>query len=220
MHPLQRQLKDLLVNNIGETLQLLLQIFSNNAEGYNGVIALKVRHERLQKDAREGVLNASEENLEFSRISRSVLGLIDLITPEEAAGFELQQSIFKRILVVCKSPDREQAMRNLFPETYFKGVEFDASGVKADPATVDPFDLIIFDNTPHGDKDDPQELLKHYLDNTKPLVLYFGQPLSLLYAYPEKAYFANSVFSIHARLEEMIQYVKYTGNESSPSSTP
>ncbi|MCB9298385.1 MAG: hypothetical protein H6573_00025 [Lewinellaceae bacterium] len=38
---------------------------------------------------------------------------------------------------------------------------------------------------------------------------YFGQNLPLLWQYPEKAYFANSVFSIHARLEEMMAYLKY-----------
>jgi hypothetical protein len=101
-------------------------------------------------------------------------------------------------------------LRRLFPERYYKGVAFDATGQPCPAETVNAFELVVFDNHPAGEKDDPHELLRYYLDETRPYLLYFGPPLSLLYSYPEKAYFANSIFSLHARLEEMRAYLKYT----------
>lgn len=214
VHALQRQLQDLLVQNIPEVLQQLRQIFADNKDSQHDVILQLQRFNLAQSEFNKGILPVEPYKLELNRISSAILNLIDRITPEEAAAFELEEAIFKRILVVCKSAARENAMRDLFPLQYFKGVEFDVSEKPRPAESVNQFDLIIFDNFPLGDKDDPQELLRYYLDNTKPYLLYvgFGPQNPLLNQYPEKTYFANSVFSIHARLNEMIQYLKIKGN--------
>lgn len=208
-HPLQLQLKNLLIRNTGEVLQALLKVFANNQEAYNEVILQTQRLERLRKAIRKGTAPGSEENTELNTINDAVLSLIDDISPEEAAAYELENAIFKRILVVCKSAEREEYMRRLFPPQYYKGVEYDISEKPRPAASVNQFDLLVFDNTPQGGPDDGHELLLYYLKETAPYLLYFGQQLNLLWQYPEKAYFANSVFSIHARLEEMMAYLKY-----------
>ncbi len=208
-HPLHLRLKTLLLQNTGEVLQQLQKVFAHNPAAYNEVMLLHMRWQHLQQKQRKGTIAAGDEKLEVNQLNDNILGLIDTITPEEAATYDLENAIFKRILVVCKSAERETAMRALFPEAYFKGVEYDVSEQPRPAASVNRFDLVVFDNTPHGDNEDPHELLKHYLEQTAPYVLYFGQPLPLLYQYPEKAYFANSVFSIHARIEEMMMYLKY-----------
>lgn len=77
--------------------------------------------------------------------------------------------------------------------------------------SVNAFDLIVFDNYPPGTEEDSHELLRYYLDNTQPFLLYYGS-LHLRWLskdYGHKAYFANSAFSLHARLEEMRTYLKY-----------
>lgn len=209
MHSLQHHLKDLLIRNTGEVLQQLRRIFAANKDAGNQVVLLTQRYERLQSAISNGTVSKSDENLEINNISLAVLKLIDDITPEEEAAYVLENSIFQRILVVCKSPDREQYMRKLLPREYYKGIEFEVSGRPRPADSVNEFELVVFDNTPHGEKEDTHDLLRHYLDNTSPYLLYFGAPLNLLYQYPEKAYFANSPFSIHARIQEMIGYLKY-----------
>ena len=210
-HPLHLRLKDLLTQNTGEVLQHLKKIFAQNPEELNVVIVLSTELETLRQSRAAGRLTPEEETRQLNDLKFRVLSQIDAITPREAATYDLENAIFKRILVVCKSADREEAMRALFPEAYFKGVEYEVSERPRPAASVNRFDLVVFDNTPHGDKEDPHELLKYYLEQTTPYLLYFGQPLPLLYNYPEKAYFANSVFSIHARIEEMMMYLKYRG---------
>lgn len=210
-HPLHLRLKDLLTQNTGEVLQHLKKIFAQNQHELNVVIVLSTELETLRQSRAAGRLTPEEETRQLNDLNFRVLSQIDAITPREAATYDLENAIFKRILVVCKSADREEAMRALFPEAYFKGVEYEVSERPRPAASVNRFDLVVFDNTPHGDKEDPHELLKYYLEQTTPYLLYFGQPLPLLYNYPEKAYFANSVFSIHARIEEMMMYLKYRG---------
>ena len=210
MLPLHHHLKDLLTQNTGEVLQQLRQIFANKGEAYNEVILLAGRHERLKRTQREGTMSAEEESREINKINKAILELIDKITPEEATAYDLSTAIFLRILVVGKVPEREAELRRLFPERYYKGVAFDATDRPCPAETVNAYELVVFDNHPAGEKDDPHELLRCYLDETRPYLLYFGPPLNLLYSYPEKAYFANSIFSLHARLEEMRAYMKYT----------
>lgn len=211
-HPLHLRLKTLLIQNIGEVLQHLQKIFVNNKPSFNEVIVLHSRLEHLQQKQRKGTLRGEEENVLLRELTDSILSLIDTITDEEAATYDLGNAIFKRILVVCKSAEREEYMRALFPEQYFKGVEYEISERPRPAVSVNKFDLIVFDNFPSGDPADAHDLLRYYLNDTQPYVLYFSsQYLPWLGKdYPEKAYFANSVFSIHARIEEMMMYLKYT----------
>lgn len=210
MHPLSHRLKTLLIRNTGEVLQHLQQVYVKNAEMYNEVILLANRHLALGRNMRKGTINTADAGVELRQINDATLALIDAITSEEAEAYELENAIFNRILVVCKSADREEAMRELFQEQYFKSIEFDVSEKPRRTESTNRFDLIVFDNLPPDSKEGPNELLLHYLDHTTPYLLYFGEPLPLLYKYPQKAYFANSIFSLHARLEEMIKYLKYT----------
>jgi hypothetical protein len=216
MLPLHLQLKERLTHNAGEVLQTLQQIFAHNGDKLNEVFKQKARLEKYRKDQRGGAWSNEDLNREFNQIHDAIIFLIDQITPEEAAAYELENAVFKRILVVCKSAGREEYMRRLFPEQYFKGVEYDVSEKPRAAESVNRFDLVIFDNYPHGAPDDPHDLLKYYLEQTQPSLLYFGsQQLNLLREYPEKAYFANSIFSLHGRLREMIEFLKYystTGN--------
>ena len=70
-------------------------------------------------------------------------------------------------------------------------------------------EIIIYYDNPTIPKDTIDELLKHYLQQANIVVLYFGRFSTLVFDYSEKAYASNSVFSIHARIKELIQYLKY-----------
>lgn len=209
MLPLHLHLKSLVSDNLGEALQILGKVFANNKDAFNSVVMLTAKLKMVNAGKLKGTLSAGEENLELSKLFDAVLTLIDQVSPEEAAAYELENAVFKRILVVCKSAGREEYMRRLFPEQYFKGVEYDVSEKPRAAESVNRFDLVVFDNNPPGAADDPHELLRYYLEQTRPYLLYFGPQLNILWQYPEKAYFANSIFSLHGRLREMIEFLKY-----------
>lgn len=211
-HTLHLRLKNLLIQNTGEVLQHLQKVFVHNKPALNEVFLMLMRLEDLLQKRRKGTLRAEEEKVLTNELNDGILSLIDTITPEEAATYDLENAIFKRILVVCKSAEREEYMRALFPEEYFKGVEYDVSERPRPAASVNKFDLVVFDNYPPGEMNDDHQLLRYYLNETEPYLLYFNS-LYLPWLgkeYPEKAYFANSVFSIHARIEEMMMYLKYS----------
>lgn len=210
-HPLIPQLKDLLRKNNAEVLQHLQKVFTGNPMSFNAVLSLSMELHHLRMNSIAKRLSNEEETRQQNDIHHRILSLIDTITDAEAAAYEFENAIFKRILVVCKSADREEYMRALFPGQYFKGVEYDISEKPRSVASVNRFDLVIFDNIPHDDNND---LLLYYLgEDIKPYLLYFGKQLNLLWEYPEKAYFANSIFSLHARIEEMMTYLKYRHSE-------
>lgn len=206
---LKSQLKDQLTKNSGEVLQILRQIFDNNQQYLKEVLVNLAEYNRLKSQDRSGTRTQESLSLSFNKLNSNIFDLIDLITAEEAAAYELGQSIFQHILVVCKSADRKEYMKGLFPAKYYKQLGIDATGTPMLKKEVDVFDLIIFDNHPAEGKDGPNTLLKYYLKETTPYLLYFGPNLPFLYDYPDRAYFTNSVFSIHARVREMIEYLKY-----------
>ena len=74
---------------------------------------------------------------------------------------------------------------------------------------IDPYQLIIFDDM--ETEETYYALYEKYLQAAAPYLLYFGKK-----RVPDtnsqgelKAYFTNSVFSIHARLQEMFTFLKY-----------
>lgn len=212
MLPLQKQLKKTLVQSTGEVLQELQDIFGENDEAFDKVILLATTFNRIEEANEAGTIPDHEYALQLNKLNQSILKLIDKITEEEALAYELSNAVFQRILVVCKSPEREPFMRNLFPKQYYKNVEYDISVAPRPAASVNQFDLVIFDNFPFEGRDAPYELLRYYLDNTAPYLLYFGEPLNWLYnqPYAEKTYFSSSIFSLHPRIQEMILFLKYT----------
>lgn len=196
-------------NKTEEVLQELLEVFKNNNDIYNTVLILMGQARQIKLEMIQDVTSHNQKNQDLTKLHHRILNLIDLITPEEAAAYELENSIFQHILVVCKSKDREEFMTNLISNGIYKNVKYDFTESPQSLTFVNEFDLVIFDNYPHETTDDQHELLRYYLDKTAPYVLYFGKILPLLWKYPKKAYYATSMFSIHARIEEMITFIKY-----------
>lgn len=209
---LKSALKNLIADaQTGEVLQRLLSIYQNNTDAYDRVIKLASRYKRLRSDADSGILAQPDILQEQNRITEALMALINEITDEEADAYEMSQAIFRRILVLCKSLEREAYMRRLLPEHTYKGVTYDLSGQPLPLEQINQFDLVIYDNESYEGEEAPHELLKHYITATKPYLLYFGKPLRWLNDHQEKVYFANSKFSIHARMDEMIRFLRYTG---------
>ena len=53
-------------------------------------------------------------------------------------------------------------------------------------------------------------LMEQYVEGIGSYMLYFGEKFPLERArYAEKVYFANSIFSLYARIREMLDFIKY-----------
>lgn len=215
---LKLDLKKMIAADIaGNALKKLEQVLNEQGDCYNVFIVLTMDFKRLNRRLHLGETLSAELNGLINRI----LEFIDQLQEEHLKPTaELQEEIFERILVVCKSKDREAFMRQLFPAQYWKGIAYDIEQPRP-IEEVNQFNLVIFDNSPF-DKEDTT-LLKYYLDQTSPYLLYFGPTsLPLLYEkpYEGKVYSTNFVFSIHARIFEMINYLKYTRAAESNAITP
>lgn len=203
---LKSSLQDLLVKSTGQTLQALQKIFATNQREQHLLIKLRKDHQELLDSEMMGMRG---ENFETNkhRLTFNILQLIDTITEEDAIAYNLSQSKFQKILVICKVPERESFMRSFFPAERWKATEFNASGQPLETEYVNQFDLIVFDNEPHNSDGEQHALLKYYLGETTLPIFYYGGYLKLLDDYKMRVHSANTVFSFHGRLEEMINYL-------------
>ena len=208
MQALKIQLKDSLVKCTGEALQNLKKVYGKNIEKYNDVLLLAGQYSRHKKKKLTNLYTNEEEGRFLTKIHLGILSLIDEITTEEAAAYDLETSIFKKILSISKNTSRKKAMESLFPNTHFKEMDY---VIADDSLTVDrmnQYQILLFDDLETSDA--YYALYEQYLKTVKPYLLYFGTR-----RVPDsdgqriKAYFANSQFSVHARLQEMITYLKY-----------
>lgn len=204
---LKFQLKQEFIKNPGKVLQTLMKVFAANPEEFNAVILLSQDQERITSDEIRGLQDANFGSRK-NAFNHRVLQLIDRIRDEDAAAYYLAESRFQKILVVCKIAERRPFMEKLLPASRWKSVQIDTSGVALGPDQTKEYELIIFDNHPYDTEEGAHELLKNYLAPAHPYLLYFGATLPFLNNYPEKVYFANTIFSFHSRLQEMVNYLQ------------
>lgn len=203
-------LKQQVTANIGKVLQELGQLIQPESSNFNSVLVMQTQFQRLQQEAREGRISREQHNVEYGDLTRRTLDLIDALEEKDISTPRLlQYDIYDRILIVTKSKTRADYLGKFFPTDYFHNVEYNSSGQPLPAESANIYDIILYDNQKPDQQDDKNKLLLYYLNKTSPVVLYFGGFLQLLFNYPEKAYATNSVFSLHARIREMSDYLRY-----------
>lgn len=207
---LQSELRNLVAATLlDEVLQKLSQVFKNDSDKLNDITLFYTRHNLTSANYRKGLIEPKEQHQQVLQLANSILNLIGEITEEEATAYELENSIFTKILVVCKNEARKATMTQLLSDQFYKGVQFDTAGAILPNEVVNKFQLILFDNMDNTDET-YFELYKHYLANATPYLLYFGKgQVPDSNGTQVKAYFANSIFSLHSRIQEMITFLKY-----------
>lgn len=75
-------------------LQTLLRIFEQNREVYNDTIHQARRYQDYLKGKRTGTFSDEEATRYLDRIGLAVLALVDRISEEETATYELENAIF------------------------------------------------------------------------------------------------------------------------------
>jgi hypothetical protein len=213
---LQQELQPKFIRNYKEVLQLLLDIFEPSSPHYSFVILLMRRAETNERD--RSVMELSNYSMEENTISRDTLNLISKISEEEAKTYLIKTAKFNKILVLCKDEQRPDDIQRIFSKRYYKGLTIKHITGLLPIRELKEYELIIFDNFPNDGYHGIEGILKSYLDLVKEEqipMLYFGPHLSELQdeAYSEYIYFANSKFSIHSRIEEMLLYLKYEQKE-------
>ena len=198
-------LKQKAVKTPGEVLKNLLEIFKKNIDEFNTVIVLSQEFEQINNLQLTSTEESTKINIQINSLVFRIVKLIDLITEKEALAYDLTQARFEKVLIICKTKDRETEIRNLLPKSRWKLSEIDSSGTPLSASEVNDYQLIVFDNSPFETKEEP--LLQFYIDNTSPLIFYFGKYLDALSNYPTRIYFSNSIFSFQSRLMEMIDYL-------------
>jgi len=208
MQELKTQLKESLVKCTGEALQSLKKVYAKNAAKYNDVLLLAGQYSRHKKKRIASLYSNEEERRVLTKIHHGLLSLIDEITPEEAAAYDLETSIFKKILSISKTKDRKEAMEKLFPQTHFKEMDYLIADENLTEEKINQYQILLFDDIETSDA--YYALYEQYLKTVNPYLLYFGvRRVPDSNGQKIKAYFANSQFSVHSRLQEMIAFLKY-----------
>lgn len=205
---LKQEIEDILTDNIGLAIQKLEAILTvEDIETKKELLLHNGSYKRLEKGNRMGDITFDTYNTELNKLTAKIYDCIQRVSEERLFdNYQIREEIREKILIVCQA-DRETEMKKLFPSLYFPNTTF--HDVEDGLRDLEKIKVVVFDDieAPNENK----AILLHYLkaiDNSKTFLLYYGkyQPYS---EYSHKAYFSNSQFSIHARLKEMLDFIKY-----------
>jgi len=204
---LQLSLKRILADNLGQCIKQLEASLDPRREAWNECIRLLADFNRLERENMGNLLSREQYNQDFARLTQRTLFLIDSLRDDDlSAARRLREEIHERILVVVR-PERRAYMERFFSKNYFKNVAYIHYG---DPLPPERFDLALLEDM------EPEPLsamlMEQYADSIGSNILYFGEKFPLNRAkYADKVYFANSIFSLYARIKEMLDFMKYYG---------
>ena len=207
----QKELKGQIAKGMVElVLQRLLKIYMGDVNMYDQVIQVKARWDQVMADESTATIYIQDLNLERNKIRKSIIYQINKISQDQFAAYELLNANFQPIMVVCREQQRFENMKELLPKSRYRGIDYAETIDPLTDSKLESFDLLIFDNHPKQLALTIPPLLQYYLEHTEKYILYYGEHIPKLAKnkYAERVYFANSIFAIHYRLEEMLLYLK------------
>ncbi len=202
---LRHSLKRTLADNLAQCIKQLEASLDPSRAAYNDCLTQLAAFNRLERDNHNNLLSRDEYSRELSKLSQAILHLIDNLSEEDLSDVRrLREEIHERFLVVT-TPERRAQMERFFSRNYFKNVTYIHYG---DAVPPERFDLALLEDL----QSEPlcAMYLEQYLAEISCYCLYFGErfPLNRL-QYADKVYFANSIFSLYARIREMLDFIKY-----------
>lgn len=205
---LQLTLKRILADNLGQCIKQLEASLDPRRDAYNQCLQLLADFNRVERENMGSLLSREQYNQDFARLTHRALFLIDSLQDDDlSAARHLREEIHERILVVTR-PERQAYMERFFSGNYFKNVVYIHYG---DPVPPERFDLSLLEDL----QPEPLSamLMEQYADSIGAYMIYFGETFPLNRAkYADKVYFANSIFSLYARIKEMLDFIKYFDN--------
>ena len=207
-------LKDLIVKSIEKCLDCLdLAIDKKATDTANSIRLFKQQLFKLKTHQQKGTMTFKDIDIEMSLLSLRLMTFIDNDLDENviADATVLMDKTQKEIVVICREM-QEDKMREFFTKHYFPKVSFINYGNSLSKKFQG---VIILEDMPTCSV--PETDMEKYLKEPYPYFLYYGSgffPRNLQENYDknkDRVYFANSQFSLYARLKELLDYIKYYG---------
>lgn len=203
-------------DNLEKCCELLLESLDERTSIFIEVTAISGRLRGLLSENNLGTLSFDEYSRHRSQVRKALLTFVDsTLKPEDVS---LLRRIHDRVLVVaCKKTPTD--WENLFPAAFFSHVHLMRYGEEV-PATFVSPDVVIFDDLdcPGVGNTAQMRMLSREMPGAN--LLYFGPPNENPFkdstVEGDETIFArmsnaNSKFTVHARLRELLEFRKIYG---------
>lgn len=204
-------------DNLEKCCELLLESLDERSSIFVEVVAINGRLRGLLSENNLGTLSFDDYTMHRNRVRKSLLAFIDsTLKPEDVS---LLRRIHDRILVVaCKNSPTD--WKKLFPEAFFSHVHVMRYGEEVAADFSYP-DVVIFDDLecPGTGNDAQIRMLARSMKGAD--LLFYGLPGENIFkkkdaseedqGFAARCADANSKFTLHARLRELLEFRKIYG---------
>ncbi|MCB0630730.1 MAG: hypothetical protein R2824_33410 [Saprospiraceae bacterium] len=213
---IKQELHELLENDqLKPALKMIRDILNEDVKRQHQQLIINT-FRRLKVSANEkrlGEITREEFNVEQSNITGIILDLIDKLTTDDISELDVfLQENYTPIMVISDTSTGVAKMKQFFNQFYFKLVEYHAGKVPLSKDRLSQFTIIILDAMYiEGNRMRYLNHLEdHYLQHEGLFFLYFGKRHTTFEEpeYAHKLHFSNSVFSLYARINEMMDYLR------------
>lgn len=204
-------------DNLEKCCELLLESLDERTATFLEIAAISGRLRGLLSENNMGTLSFDEYAIHCNRIRKSLLSFLDsTLKPEDVS---LLRRIHDRILVVaCKKSPTD--WDNLFPDAFFSHVHIMRFGEELPSAYSSP-DVVIFDDLECNGVDNDAKIRMYARSMPDTHFLYYGLPGGNIFkkkdaseedqGFAKRCADANSKFTVHARLRELLEFRKIYG---------
>ena len=223
-------LKSALTIDLNEGLTQLKNAVAHDALLFNNILILRSQERDLMSDHISGVLGIEKYRIEKNRILKSALTLVDQLSDSD---WNHSHKKNVNILTLCRNEGDKAYMAHYIDRFRLLNVDKLETKVIHSYTQTEAYDLLVFDHRsiipvrekgkthyPHNNDQGRLDLMEDYLRGTSAYVLHFGPYWTKMDQYRDRVHAANSIFALHARLNEMIRFILdiqlYKPNPSAP----
>ena len=212
--------EDIAKGRYADGMQKLRSWMVDSGDKTTELIHLVGRFEVHAREKRMELYGRVDVETQENRIINSFLELVNRLENRDISEEAIfRQGIHERILVVSNTEEGTREMEKFFRPLYFSKVAYDTSNKVLSGDILSGFDLLLFNYMYRNLKDGKYyRLLEDYLKSSEIPMLYFGTTqLDVMHdeRYFHRLYTANYVFSLYARIREMIEYRRLHRGEAS-----
>ncbi|GJM35076.1 MAG: hypothetical protein DHS20C18_40770 [Saprospiraceae bacterium] len=213
LYKVKEELKSLISKNrLASAMEFLGRILLEEAEEKSDILVHSLRRFR-ENNTEKAKGTISNENfwLEKNRIADTILQVVKELEPSDISELGvILEEIHNPILVICNDEKGKDKMEQIFNSFYFVNLKYYYDKRPLSKEELNDYDLVIL-NAMYSSNFDFYNKLEGYLQYDGVYFLYFGKKDFRFEEeeYAEKLHFANSVFSLFARIREVLDYRKY-----------
>ena len=197
-------------DKLGDAMKRLNEILKDE-KLRDEIIGHNRKFNATEREKRTGTLENEYYTTTISKIQTAILTIKRELKDDDLRDdLEIKESRFERLCVVAE-PDSEhkQKFEKLLNTNYFKDVIYcDYEQVKNQDVRLTDREIYIFDY-----KEDQEDLLKTLLkkQDGPPVLIFIRGQLRWLFEpeYKDRYATANSIFTFHSRLSEILETLKW-----------